>query len=652
MFNLLANPDERFFFKDRDSRFLLVSAGWLAAVGHGRSLDEVIGKTDFDIVGGAQALTAFEDEQRVIETGEPMVVRVERDWVPDRPDAWVSTAKLPLRDERGNIVGTWGIARDVTAQIDAEQALHASELQYRSLFEHNPQPMLAYDRETFQIIAVSNAAVAAYGYSREEFLSMTLNDLTPPEDAVRLATNLAAVSSRQRSGFAGALQWRHRYKDGTVTDVEITSDDLTLDGRECRIVLCLNVTERNRATAELAVARDQAVEASSMKSAFLANMSHEIRTPMNGVIGMNELLLDSELTDEQRAHAEQVDRSGELMLSLINDILDISKIESGQLELDVTDFPLRETIEQACDVAGLQAKARGLEFDLQLADEVPHRARGDGRRLRQVVLNLVSNAVKFTAEGSVVVHVGAKPQPHGGARIRVDVADTGIGIDPAALDRLFEPFTQADASTTRNYGGTGLGLAIARELIELMRGTIGCDSTPGCGSSFWFELEFAAPVATNGNSLQPGGAGIAAAPLWSTAPLVLVAEDSPVNQIVAVRALERCGCRVEVVADGRQALEALSTRRYDAVLMDCQMPDIDGYAATAELRRSENGQHRTPVIAMTAHAMDGAAKRCLEAGMDDYISKPMRREQLIDTLRRWIAPQTDTSVADDPPSNR
>ena len=398
----------------------------------------------------------------MIETGEPMVVRVERDWVPDRPDAWVSTAKLPLRDERGNIVGTWGIARDVTAQIDAEQALHASELQYRSLFEHNPQPMLAYDRETFQIIAVSNAAVAAYGYSREEFLSMTLNDLTPPEDAVRLATNLAAVSSRQRSGFAGALQWRHRYKDGTVTDVEITSDDLTLDGRECRIVLCLNVTERNRATAELAVARDQAVEASSMKSAFLANMSHEIRTPMNGVIGMNELLLDSELTDEQRAHAEQVDRSGELMLSLINDILDISKIESGQLELDVTDFPLRETIEQACDVAGLQAKARGLEFDLQLADEVPHRARGDGRRLRQVVLNLVSNAVKFTAEGSVVVHVGAKPQPHGGARIRVDVADTGIGIDPAALRGTSAATPPAAARTTKQPATARMSSSITR----------------------------------------------------------------------------------------------------------------------------------------------------------------------------------------------
>jgi two-component system sensor histidine kinase/response regulator len=659
MGNLLANPEERVFFKDRESRFLLVSAGWLAALAQGRSLEEVIGKTDFDIFSRPHALAAFEDEQRVIDTGEPMAAKVERETFHDRPDVWVSSTKLPLRDEHGNIIGTWGISRDITAQVEAEQELTASreqlrssERQHRLLFERNPQPVWVYDRNTFRIVAASNAAIASYGYSREELLSMTAKDLRPPEDVAAYLAYLETAAGQERLGLTAARPWRHRYKDGTIVDVEVTSDDLILDGVECRMALCQNVTQRNRAAAELVAARDEAVEASNLKSAFLANMSHEIRTPMNGVIGMNELLLDTELSDEQRAYAEQVARSGEQMMAIISDVLDVAKIEAGQLELDVTDFDLHETTEQVCAAAGLQLDAKGIQLDVHIDADTPRYVRGDSRRLRQVLMNLLANAVKFTAEGKVAVHVSTRPRPGDDAVIRVEVTDTGIGIDPAALDRMFEPFMQADASTTRNYGGTGLGLAIARELIDLMGGTIGCESKPGRGSTFWFEVELAASVATNGRPPRPGDVGVAAHPLWLTAPLVLVAEDSPVNQIVAVRVLERCGCRVDVVGDGRQALETLSTRRYDAVLMDCQMPDMDGYEATAELRRRENGDHHTPVIAVTAHSMDGDREKCLEAGMDDYISKPMRREQLIDTLQRWIPPQADTAVADDPRPNR
>ena len=423
------------------------------------------------------------------------------------------------------------------------------------------------------------------------------------------------------------------------------------------------------------IARDEAVEASKMKSAFLANVSHEIRSPMNGVIGMNELLLETPLDDEQRSYAEQVSRSSEHMLAIINDILDISTIETGRLELDRVEFDLRDAVEQACAPAMLEAHGKGIELAIEIANRTPGRVDGDGSRLRQVLMNLVSNAVKFTAAGSVRVTVSPAAAGEREA-IRFDVVDTGIGIDPELLEQMFEPFTQADVSTTRLYGGNGLGLAIAKELVELMGGTIGAESERGTGSHFWFELSLPAARGTEGatthgssSELDGGGPprqpatgarsadhhGLDARPAAAAhepdgaplrlqdrrdaaaSPLVLVVEDSPVNSLVAVRVLERAGFRTCAVADARSALDELAAAHYDAVLMDCQMPDMDGYAATLELRRREraSGAH-TPVIAMTAHAMTGDRERCLDAGMDDYITKPVRSQELVGMLRRWI----------------
>jgi PAS domain S-box-containing protein len=643
MENIAASVEERVYFKDLASRFLLVSEGWLEAIGESRSLEDAIGKTDHDFFSAPHADKARADEQAIIATGEPIVGKHELETFSDRPDLWAQTTKMALRDEHGMIVGTWGITRDVTAQMQAEAALRASreelqasELMLRVLFEQAPLATCIYDASTLQIVAVNDAAIATYGFSREEFLTMTIMDAIPPEDRELFAGVAQRRRGPERAGARSTERQRHVCKDGTIIEVEVTTSEVVLDGRACRVGSSLDVTERNRAAAEVEAALDRAVEASNMKSAFLATISHEIRTPMNGVLGMTELLLDTKLDDDQREIATQVSHSGELMLDLMNDILDIAKIEAGQLQLELDDYPLRETIEMACAVAVLQADAKGVQFDVQIADEVPLRTHGDGRRLRQVLVNLVSNAVKFTSEGTITVYASTLPQFGAVDVLRIDVSDSGIGIDAANLDRMFEPFTQADASTTRAYGGTGLGLSIAGELVELMGGTIGAQSELGRGSSFWIELPLMPAVVADRRRAQRRPHDRDPRQRWATTPVVLVAEDSPVNQIVAARTLERCGCEFDVAGDGAQALEMLAGRHYDAVLMDCQMPTMDGYEATAALRRREGGGRRVPVIAMTARAMDGDRARCLAAGMDDYISKPIRREQLIETLSRWL----------------
>jgi PAS domain S-box-containing protein len=542
-----------------------------------------------------------------------------------------------------------GLRRQVALNVAQAEKLRVSVAEHRKLFEENPLPMFAYDRATLQIVAVSNVAVANYGYSREEFLEMPISGIHPPADVPSLLRQLEIDDGRMRGGYSGPRQARHQYNDGTMIDVEISGDDVAFGGRACRIVLCQDVTERIKATEELAVARDAAIEASNTKSAFLANVSHEIRTPMNGVLGMNELLRSTTLDDEQRRYADQVASSGEHMLAIINDILDVAKIETGQLELDATDFALPDALEQACEPSAVEALSKGVQFKLDIDADVPRRVHGDGGRLRQIVLNLVTNAVKFTSEGAVTVKVNMLGAPAEMLRLRIAVADEGIGIAPERIEQMFEPFTQADVSTTRRYGGTGLGLAIARELTELMGGAIGAESEPGVGSTFWVELELGRAVEAGASS---DAAPIASDPqvaveLAADAPIVLIADDTPVNQIVAARAAQRCGCRSHVVNDGYEVLDALIEQRYDAILMDCQMPEMDGYETTVELRRREAGGKRTPVIAMTASAMKSDFERCMSHGMDDFISKPLRHHALDEVLRRWI-PRLGASDSDQP----
>ena len=710
-------------------------------------------------------------------------------------------SSIVRKDAKGEVIGFQGTVRDVTDRENAERALRESESKLNQVVSAAQDAIVILDPRG-NIVLWNESAVRIFGYPLEEALGQNLHRLLAPARYQQgYEQGFAAFLQSGKGRAVGkVLELTALRKSGEEFPVELSLSSMQLKGKWHAIGILRDITERRRsqdelietnAQLELAIARSnemalQAELASMAKSEFLANMSHEIRTPMNGVIGMTGLLLDTELSDEQRQYAELARASGQALLSVVNDILDFSKIEARKLDLEILDFNLLTILEDTADLLAFRAHEKGLEMVCMVDPETPLLLKGDPGRLRQVLANITGNAIKFTPSGSVTIHAGLERQDEGSAVIRFVVSDTGIGIPDNRLHALFSPFTQVDGSTTRKYGGTGLGLSISKQLVELMGGQIGVESELGKGSTFWFTAVFekqvdvvASPQETTtdlcgmrillvdnhaasrlflatllhhwgcrldetGNGarvlslLQKASAGgdpyqavlinmqtteidgdelgrsikndpqchdtvlimmsslgrrgdvgrleaaglgtylakpvrqgqlhdcLALArkgktqePITATSHAVtrhpvyrvrrsrariLLAEDNIINQQLAIALLKRLGYRADVVANGKEALEALRTIPYDLVLMDCHMPEMDGYEATRWIRTPQSSvqNHALPIIALTARAMKGDREECLQAGMSDYLMKPVDPQALAAMLDKWLPDELES----------
>ncbi len=767
------------FRKDLRGRF--IDANKLFCETLGKPLEAIIGKTDFDFFPAQQASKYRRDDEHVLSTGESLEDVEDYIHPDDGRRLYVQVLKAPVRDASGNTVGVQGMFWDVTARKEAENAARQSDARFRRLVQSPLFGVLVAELDG-RILEANDALLEMIGYSRQELQSGQLRGdaITPPDHK---AADERALVQLHDTRMCLPFEKEFIHKNGQRVPVLVGLTMLEGSETEC-ICFVVDITRQKQTEHELKVARDAADAANLAKSQFLANMSHEVRTPMNAIIGMTELVLNTPLNPKQKEYLKMVLLSGESLLGIINDILDFSKVESGKIELESMPLRMRECIGDAVKSLALRAHAKGLELALDIQSDVPEWVVGDAGRLRQVVINLVNNAIKFTLEGEVVVEVTLQAERDNILELLFCVRDTGIGIPHEKIDRVFDAFEQADTSTTRQFGGTGLGLTIVRRMVEIMGGRVWVESEVGKGSKFYFNVflqacanppdEDEAPRqtavrgtrvliiddnATNrrileevvtswgmipvaGNSVQEGlsllreatAAGrrfellltdinmpvqdgfeliaqvrkdqqlaetiiivltsgerpddsrncdkydvaqrllkpVKQSELFdaivaalggveetdsgsvldeeppATRPLrILLAEDSLVNQKLAVGLLERHGHQLTVTNNGQEAINALGRGKFDIILMDVQMPELDGLAATRQIREREQakGGRPIPIIAMTAHALKGDRERCLAAGMDEYISKPIRERQLLAAMRLVLGDELSESVS-------
>jgi PAS domain S-box-containing protein len=535
-----------------------------------------------------------------------------------------------IEDREGALFITT-VVRAITPDARAEAAFRQSE-RYRAILNQLEDGCSVVDlRGNF--LFVNDAFCRIFGVTRERVLGQSFRDMQNPERHARTYEIFNAV---YRTGEP-MKSYEYKVTPSNLVVEQAISLERDPSGKAIGFLsIYRDTTARKVAEEELARARDAAEAANRAKSEFLANMSHEIRTPMNGIIGMTALALDTDLTPHQTDCLETIRSQAESLLTIVNDILDFSKIESGRVELESVPFSLEETVNDVVKPLAVKAREKGIELASRIAADVPPRLVGDPGRVRQIVANLLANAIKFTERGSVTLDVTVDARQDDRATLHVAITDTGIGIPADKLATIFEPFRQVDGSTTRRFGGTGLGLTISSTLVELMGGRVWVDSEPGVGSTFHFVTPFTVSdtAVKEPRCLTPASpASPASAP--SRQARVLVAEDNIVNQRVAEGLLTRRGHLVTVVSNGHEALAALQHGAFDLVLMDVQMPDMDGFEATAAIRQSEreSGRH-IRIVAMTAHAMSGDRERCLAAGMDGYLSKPIDPRTLFDAVEQ------------------
>jgi PAS domain S-box-containing protein len=629
----------------------------------GMTRRELIGKHCWNLLPSAERQRYREQTERRM-SGQVSLLPYQRKYL--RPDATTITVEVHeqlLRDPGGWVVGMRLSAIDMTEGKKSEDQAYEAATELRALFQTFPDLFLRLDRSG-KVLDGTGGQSSDQFLSPDKFRGRNLKDLLPGEamDQIQEAQEKArktkapqivefTVESRAGQQVYETrllpLDWEHSM--ATVRNITARKDD------ENRLQEYAQELERKNVELESALVT--AREATQLKSRFLANMSHEIRTPMNGVLGMTDFLLGTSLTSEQQEYAGSIKKSADALLTLINDILDLSRIEAGKLRLDHLHFSLAATVEESSSIFALQARTKGLDFATAIAGDLPDMVIGDAGRVRQVLTNLIGNAVKFTDSGRIDVEAQPVRATANGILVRFTVRDTGIGIAPEQQSRLFESFTQGDGSSTRKYGGTGLGLSISKQLVELMGGQLGLESRVGEGSSFWFTASFEQAAAAEPATITPPKRSVPLSAASAPPPVpkmpevpeesngsprklrVLLAEDNEINQRIALRLLEKLGVRADAVDNGRAAVEALAQKSYDLVLMDCQMPDMDGFEATAVIRNRERGKGRTPICALTANAMEGDREKCLAAGMDDYISKPVGLEKLREAVERLVPAQ-------------